>query len=674
MMFTSLTRRLLAWSVLVGLLPLVLLGYLTLRYNERALRDTTLQNLSRLADKKALQIREHVAERIADTRQVARSKVTQEAITRLSRSFQPARPDAPGYRQADARYRAYFERYIDDAAMFYDVFLIDLRGDIVYSQKHESDFATNLLAGPYRGSGLARAFREARMTMESVASDFEYYQPSKIMAAFVAIPVMREGQLLGVIAFQLDITQINRVAGDPIGMGETGETVLGKWVDQQNVMVITPLKDKFEGTQHPIELSEMPNPMRRALSGIRGSGIETDYRNQQVVAAWRYLPDMRLGMVVKMDADEAFASLHQQRVFSLTALLLVMLFASAAAFYFGRKLVVPLQELASGAEDVAQGNLARRVNEQGADEIGLLGRAFNRMAENLQSLYRSLEERVEQRTAELTQSMAELRIKDAAIASSINAIGITDVGGKLSYVNKAFVDLWRMPGPEDAIGRLPTEFIDKPEDAQAVIAALQQQGYWRGELRARLHDGTLADMEMSGHMVRDAAGKPLCMMASFVDVTERNRSQSELRRNQDLLNEAQRLGQLGSWELNLISGELRWSDEVYRIFELDPKLFAPSYKNFLNAIHPDDRDTVSRAYTQSLAARQAYDIEHRLRMADGRIKWVHEHCSSDFDAAGKPVRSVGAVQDITRQKLNEDQLRIAAIAFETHEAIMITGP
>lgn len=90
-------------------------------------------------------------------------------------------------------------------------------------------------------------------------------------------------------------------------------------------------------------------------------------------------------------------------------------------------------------------------------------------------------------------------------------------------------------------------------------------------------------------------------------------------------------------------------------------------------IHPDDRDKVNTAYTESLSNRKPYDVEHRLRMTDGRIKWVREHCTSDFDATGKPLRSVGVVQDITVQKLNEDRLRIAAVAFETHDGIMITN-
>jgi PAS domain-containing protein len=97
------------------------------------------------------------------------------------------------------------------------------------------------------------------------------------------------------------------------------------------------------------------------------------------------------------------------------------------------------------------------------------------------------------------------RISDAAIASSINAIAIAGLDGKLSYVNQVFVDLWRLQGPEDAIGRSPLEFVDKPEEGQAVIEALQQQGRWRGELRVRLHDGGFADLELSAHMALDEA-------------------------------------------------------------------------------------------------------------------------------------------------------------------------
>jgi diguanylate cyclase (GGDEF)-like protein/PAS domain S-box-containing protein len=138
------------------------------------------------------------------------------------------------------------------------------------------------------------------------------------------------------------------------------------------------------------------------------------------------------------------------------------------------------------------------------------------------------------------------------------------------------------------------------------------------------------------------------------------------------LNEAQQLGQIGSWELNLVTGELHWSDYIFHLFELDVSQFSPSYENFLNVIHPEDRELVNQAYQQSLRDRLPYDVEHRLLFNDGRIKWVREHCTSDFDQSGKAQRSVGTVHDISLQKQIENQQRIAAIAFETHEAILIT--
>ena len=126
-----------------------------------------------------------------------------------------------------------------------------------------------------------------------------------------------------------------------------------------------------------------------------------------------------------------------------------------------------------------------------------------------------------------------------------------------------------------------------------------------------------------------------------------------LRANTDSLNEAQRIAHVGSWTLDLKSDTLTWSDEIFRLFEIDRDKFGATYEAFLNAIHPEDRDAVNRAYTESLANRMPYEITHRLLLSDGRIKWVHERCTSDFDAAGKPLRSVGTVQDVTAAKRAE---------------------
>jgi PAS domain S-box-containing protein len=111
--------------------------------------------------------------------------------------------------------------------------------------------------------------------------------------------------------------------------------------------------------------------------------------------------------------------------------------------------------------------------------------------------------------------------------------------------------------------------------------------------------------------------------------------------------DAQRIAKIGSWELDLRTDELHWSSQVFTLFELDPGAAIANYVDFLNAIHPDDRDAVNEAYSTSLKTQQPYEIKHRLKMNDGRIKWVHESCETEFDTSGNPRISRGTVQDIT---------------------------
>jgi diguanylate cyclase (GGDEF)-like protein/PAS domain S-box-containing protein len=212
------------------------------------------------------------------------------------------------------------------------------------------------------------------------------------------------------------------------------------------------------------------------------------------------------------------------------------------------------------------------------------------------------------------------------------------------------------------------EANERPEEVKAHIDRIIARGHDRFETRHRRKDGSLVDVEMA--VTFDAESRRF--MAFCRDISRRKRDADRLQHQQDLLNEAQRLGQLGSWEFVPDTGELIWSDETFRILELERDSVVPNYERFQQAIHPDDRDAVDAAYQRSLREGGAYDIEHRLLFADGRIKWVREHCRTTYDDTGRPLRSVGMVQDITARKRDEEQLRVAAAAFETHDAILIT--
>jgi two-component system, cell cycle sensor histidine kinase and response regulator CckA len=198
------------------------------------------------------------------------------------------------------------------------------------------------------------------------------------------------------------------------------------------------------------------------------------------------------------------------------------------------------------------------------------------------------------------------------------------------------------------------------EDASRRLAA--------GDLQVRV-----SELVVGGEL--GSLGKTFDAMAEQLArrEAERLRAEKVLAQNRDLLNETQKLAHMGSWELDIVSNALIWSDEIYRIFEIDPEKFAGTYQAFLLVVHPDDRALVDSAYRKAVREKTPYATVHRLLMPDGRVKIVQERGETEY-RDDKPVRTIGSVQDITELKMvEEEQRKLASLVEMSHDFIGISS-
>jgi two-component system, cell cycle sensor histidine kinase and response regulator CckA len=134
------------------------------------------------------------------------------------------------------------------------------------------------------------------------------------------------------------------------------------------------------------------------------------------------------------------------------------------------------------------------------------------------------------------------------------------------------------------------------------------------------------------------------------ELAELKHAEEALRRSESSLREAQRIAHLGNWDWNVVTNELRWSNEIYQIFGLTPREFRATYEAFLERVHPEDREMVQQAVRQSLEAGKLYSLDHRVLRPDGEIRIVHEQAELLRDDTGNVIGMVGTVQDITEAK------------------------
>jgi class 3 adenylate cyclase len=372
--------------------------------------------------------------------------------------------DGTAYSRVHGLYHPIFRNIVSKFG-YYDMFLINPQGQVVYTVFKETDFASDMRIGPYQGSNLAAMIRQVIASKEkgfTDLADFAPYAPSYgAPASFIAAPIFSGSRLVGVLAFQMPVDEINNVmtgnqAWQKDGLGSTGQTFL---VGSDSLMrsasrfhlndpnaylaELRSLGTKEDAIarlrQYGTTILQQPvtSPaVARALAGSTGTMRVVDYRNTAVLSSYAPLQIKGLDWVIlsQMDLAEAYEPIYAlQRQILITAtllILLVTLLAMALAHQFNK----PIQHLIDSARRVSAGELASIPVSNSPDEFGELGRSFNAVLQSLRT-QTALVDHKNQENERLLMS-----VFPSAIARRLQR-GETQIAEEITNVAVLFADL-----------------------------------------------------------------------------------------------------------------------------------------------------------------------------------------------------------------------------------------
>ncbi len=439
--------------------------------------------------------------------------------------------DGSEYTQAHVTYHNWF-RNLQQTRGYYDVFLFDLKGNLVYSVFKEPDFATNVQTGQWRDSDLGNIFRStlsARGGQEFV--DFAPYQPSKgAPASFISQAVMdANGNMIGVLSFQMPIDKINSIMQQSVGMGESGETYL---VGHDGLMRSD---SRFSETSTILKTKINTESAKAALDGKTGILTVEDYRGIEVLSAfgsinfkgviWAMMGEIDLSEVQE-PSDGLVSQLIWMAVI-LTALLTV------GAYFVSMTVSSPLTKIVSVMAELAKGKLELSVPyvDRG-DDVGDIAKAIDVFKVNAQENLRLSEEaraaEAEKASADEERMRSEAEMaerkrndereaegKRQAITSSLTTLiedfdtnanqalgNLTDASSELASTSVALQETSEQTGIQSASVAAAAE--EATANVQTVASAAEELGASILEISRQIQHSTEASNEAAGQAKQTA--------------------------------------------------------------------------------------------------------------------------------------------------------------------------
>ncbi|MGD8836643.1 MAG: ATP-binding protein, partial [Desulfobacteraceae bacterium] len=445
--------NLLAWFLLLSLLPLVTVSYFNYQNTYNALLNKAKYDLAIIAKNKVHAIQNYFRESLTDLLVEVRSKSAVAMLEDFKSAFRAMGTDlntfvkSPQWAALDQKHGEHIA-FFTTSHGYHDFLIIDEKGNLLYTHKQEKDLGTNLFNGPFADTLFGKACRKAFEQEMPVFSDFERYAPSfNIPAAFLITLIFdEEGEKIGLAAVQVGNGGIDRIMKEEIGLGTSAESYLiGSDLIMRSNSVLddkpTILSEKVTTDQASSWLrdhieNEAPVVVRRdaqkvsAYIGRKGYPVIGMHGNVEIGG-------IRLAVITEVKASEAIKAATAQRNLNIVLLLVTMAIASGLAFMAARRITLPVKRLSDWAGRVAAGILDPEAIPAPNNEIGHMNNSFGQVVDSFKSVSDVCEAIAQ---GDFSKSVT-VRSDGDVLGRSVNTMGRRlkaaheDAARKISYLN-----------------------------------------------------------------------------------------------------------------------------------------------------------------------------------------------------------------------------------------------
>jgi len=392
----SITKKFILSFLFIAIVPLAIATKISYDSSRNALVDEITNSLFAVADNKANQIAAYLYEKERNATTLSHMSDVIDAIERFNNALTNSGAYSPEYIAVDQEYRSFFA-YYQKSFDYSNLYLANSDGEVIFSVKGRRKVVSLYEKAIYQKSQMANVFVKAVKSSKTEISDFEIVPGEKDGVVYIASPVAKGSQLIGVIILEMNNRGISELAQNYTSLGETGEVILAAKIDD-HVVYISPTRfDSDAAFQRKIKIgSDDDVELQEVVEGKEGSGVLVDYRSEEVLTVLRYIPSFRWGMVVKMDTAEVIASANSLRrtLYKISLVLLIIVIAMAIAI--ANSMSKPIKELTNISGTIAAGDFSARANVRSKDEIGTLAQSFNEMTDKLVAAKAIVEEKKEE--------------------------------------------------------------------------------------------------------------------------------------------------------------------------------------------------------------------------------------------------------------------------------------